>query len=66
MAKRKALEKKPRQKDPDSWAVTWTSKISIAEAQELEKKILFYAKGNRSAYTRAALLNYKPKLSDFE
>ena len=64
MSKRKANSKLPR--DPDARVVTWPVKLSTTEALEQEKKILFYAGGNRSLYLRAALLNYKPKKEDFK
>lgn len=64
--KRKANEKIPATRNADSRLVPVSGKLSINEVHEMEKKVLFFAKGNRSLYVRAALLNYKPKKEDFK
>lgn len=63
---RKPNAKLARVKNPDSRMVPLTLKVSIAEAHELEKKILYYASGNRSLFLRSAVLNYKPRKEDFK
>jgi hypothetical protein len=62
--KRKANARLP--KSSSSRIITWPVKLSTDEALELEKRVLHYARGNRSLYLRAAALNYKPKKEDFE
>jgi hypothetical protein len=52
--------------NPDARVTSWTVKLSPEEAQELDIKILHYAKGNRSKYLRTAVLAYKPKKEDFK
>lgn len=61
--KRKAAQPLPM--NPDARLVSWTGKFSVSEAHELTKKILHFARGKRSLYIRAAVLNYKPKKEDF-
>lgn len=60
------MKRKASPKKSDSLNQTWSTKVSVEEGQELEPKILHFAKGNRAEYIRAALLNYKPKKGDFQ
>lgn len=64
MKTRKANEK--LQSNENARIITWPVKLSVDEAQKIDKLIDVFADGVRSLYIRAALLNYKPTKNDFK
>lgn len=60
------MARKANDKVAEPRNIPFTTKLSMDEATDVDAKALQYAKGKRSLYIRAALLNYKPKKEDFK